>query len=824
MRRLGFLLCAVLACRKATPVHRIGPITPVATMWKAQPGALPLDGILEVMIDDAVVAAGRRHAALLVLDSTGRRLAPPLSFSSTGGKPHVVTAFRSWAPWAGAPRAFVVRGRSDVERATASLPPAGDIAGELRRRGFAVDAVAFAAPVLDVAFSADKLHRAEAGLGGGDPRAIVATLDELRGAAPTEIAATVDAVAAEAAFAWGRTQLAHDLAVRGLAASPGPAVERRLLRIDIAALSEALLPIDVDLQRLHAASIPDESLEDAALELRLAEMHDRTERGPRRAPAAARALVSLASAAVDGRVLPHSGILCRAGSRLTGKDRDAALARGKALAEGAGRIADAAMCWIRSGDAAIGEDALDRAETEYARARDVLGSFALPREQREAWFSAAFLAEARKMPELAFSRAATACEHVDRLLAVERDLGARESLLSNVLGYFGMAERLGILAHHASDAILLGERGKGRAFGLLTAFGGNVDASARGSWFDANEVAAVGARLDEHLEPDEVALTYTLLARNAKGVAELAIGVVAREGIEGRLVPVPSDLRDLIEKHADAIERSDEPRVRELGARLHAILIAPVADRLANKRRILLSPHLRLHRVSFAALHDGTSWLVERHELARIPPLPFYRGRRPGAPRAWLSAIAPPHPPLGALPGFEAIADELGARLRPAVDLRGTAVTPSRLLGALGKSDALFYAGHAQYVPESPLRSALLVASGEIRAADVLRLHASLEVVVLVGCETARLVKGRASYSDDAIGLPRAFLAAGARSVVGANGPVLDRDAEDFSRALLAVPIVDLAERVAQAQRCLISGKCPSRGVATWASYLVDVR
>ncbi len=826
MRRLWFLVFAALSCRRANHVTRIPPLVPVVSTWKAEPGALPLDAVFEVTIDDPQVASGRRRASLLVTDERGRRLAPPAVFETSGGTSHVVTAYRAWSPWAGVSRVWVVRGRGDVARITATLPVEVDIARAFRARGFAVDAVPIDPPRSEPKIEPDTLDTAGAWLGNAEPRAIVERIDALRGVVPREHAARADAIAAEAAFAWGRTHLAHELAVRGLAGNPDLATERRLLRTKIASLAEAVLPFEAYAARLSAIAVTEESLLDAALALRLAEIHDRNQGGPRQAGAASDAFAKLARATDASQVAPVSAMLCRAGSHLAGKERDEALARGTQLS--GARTADLAMCLIRTGDAAFDANELDRAEAMYERARTLLGTKLFPREQREAWFSAAYLAEARGQPKLAFARASEACGWVDQLLAVERDLGARESLLGNVLGYFGISERFGIVGGEASAAIALGEWGKGRAFGILAAFGGVVDTSAHGSWFAmsgaGSEVDVANVPLDAYLAPDEIALAYTLLGRNDKGVAELAIGAVAKDGTDARIVPVPDDLPALVEAHAEAIERSDDARAREIGAKLHAILIAPIADRLVSKRRILVSPHLRLHRVAFAALHDGTSWLVERFELARIPPLPFYRGRRAAAPHAWLTAIAPPHPPLGALPGFEAIADDLVARIHPAIDLRGTAITPRRALDALGKSDALFYAGHAEYVPGAPLQSALLVSSGEIRAADVLRMRTPLEAVILVGCETARLVKGRASFSDDAMGLPRAFLAAGARSVLGANGPVLDRDAEDFARALLSAPLDDLATRVAETQRCLIAGKCPSRGIATWASYLVDLR
>jgi CHAT domain-containing protein len=183
------------------------------------------------------------------------------------------------------------------------------------------------------------------------------------------------------------------------------------------------------------------------------------------------------------------------------------------------------------------------------------------------------------------------------------------------------------------------------------------------------------------------------------------------------------------------------------------------------------------------------------------------------------------------LPGLLVVADALEKQVAPIVTLRGIEATAPRVLAGMETAEALLYAGHAEYRSDRPLQSALLVAptrtdpAGKIFTWAALALAHPPKVVLLVGCETARLWKGKASFSDDFIGLPRALLAAGARHVVGALWPVVDRDAEDFLRAVFAVDAdVDPVRAVGQAQACLATGRCVSRGIASWASYVVDAR
>jgi hypothetical protein len=757
------LLAVALGCR-----HRGGAPAPrariVVSVWPARPHEIRSDRITEVTLEHAT----DRAATLTVVDAHDRPLAAPIPFSREGDVLRAIVPRRALAPHVGPATLKIARGgridRADLDSEDATWEPSRVVED--------------------------------------DPEATLRAIDEMRGAAPDP--ALADAMAAEAAFALGRTRLAEIFAARGLAEKHDGALERRLLRVRIAATAEARNDPRADRARLATIASTQEIALDRALDLRLAELHDRNEGGPREAPGAARAFLEVAS--------DDAAMLCRAG----------AIERGTKLAR---RIADKAICLVRAADAETDAGHLDAAEKLYGQARVLLGERFLPREQREAWYSAAYLAESRGDLETAFERARVACTWVDRLMAVERDLGAREALSGNVLSYFVTTMRMGLRTKKVESAIAVGEFGKGRVLAALLRGNSGVDVGTLGAWFEPpadeglpDDLAAVRARLG----PEDVAVTYTRLGRNEKGEIELAIGVVTRDEATGTIVPVPEDLDALVHDHAAAVVTADRDRAKSIGGRLFSLLIAPIRAKL--RKRLLVSPHLGLHGVAWPALHDGDGWLIERQVIARIPPLPSYHPREPRKAVHWTSAIAPPHPPLAALPGFEAIADTLTRPIAAEIDLRGRAATVRRLLSALGRSDALLYAGHARFDAAAPLRSALLVSDGEIRATDLLRLRDALDEVVLVGCETGRTIKGETSFADEAIGLPRAFLAGGARQVVGALLEVVDRDAEDFARALLERPMTgDLALDVANAQRCMISGACASRG-PSWGTYVVDVR
>jgi CHAT domain-containing protein len=78
-----------------------------------------------------------------------------------------------------------------------------------------------------------------------------------------------------------------------------------------------------------------------------------------------------------------------------------------------------------------------------------------------------------------------------------------------------------------------------------------------------------------------------------------------------------------------------------------------------------------------------------------------------------------------------------------------------------------------------PLESRLLLADGAagIRVADILELPAAPSLVVLAACDTASETTGSAEASS----LASAFLAVGARQVLGTLWPVTDQVAAELS-------------------------------------------
>ena len=257
--------------------------------------------------------------------------------------------------------------------------------------------------------------------------------------------------------------------------------------------------------------------------------------------------------------------------------------------------------------------------------------------------------------------------------------------------------------------------------------------------------------------------------------------VVTREAAElaVRVVPIPVDARALAAlagRFHDRVARRDLAYA-EAGARLHALLLAPLQPQIAGRRLLVIVPDGPLWQVPFQALQDaGGRFVVESTAVSYAPSLAALREirRRPDA-AGGRGVLAMGKADFGAarepLPDAErqvrAIQAVYGSS-RSAAYVSAEA-TEDRFKREAPRFRVLHLATHGVLDEASPLYSHVVLSPGAaqedglLEAWEIMRLRLDADVVVLSACDTAR---GRIAPGEGVIGMTWAMLAAGARSLV----------------------------------------------------------
>lgn len=201
---------------------------------------------------------------------------------------------------------------------------------------------------------------------------------------------------------------------------------------------------------------------------------------------------------------------------------------------------------------------------------------------------------------------------------------------------------------------------------------------------------------------------------------------------------------------------------RAILATLYRALIAPVAERLVDRERIIVIPSGPAYAVPFHALHDGTRFLLETHEVSacvssRLLQLCMGRPRRPGH-----SALVLAHTNGGRLPAVLEEARAVAALLPGECFIEDQA-TCTALLSAAGRHPVIHLAAHGEARLDNPTFAHIQLADRQLGTVDVFNLPLQGALVTLSACETGR---GTITDGNELIGLTRGFLYAGASTLV----------------------------------------------------------
>ena len=296
-------------------------------------------------------------------------------------------------------------------------------------------------------------------------------------------------------------------------------------------------------------------------------------------------------------------------------------------------------------------------------------------------------------------------------------------------------------------------------------------------------------QLRQRLSPDHLLLAYFLYKER------LVIFVLTAEHIITH--EIPDGMRQLkrllpfLHAHLQPggwpdPQQPPQQGVRSMLNKLYNLLIAPVAALLPPLPGYLtIVPYGPLHTLPFHALYDGSHFLIENYQVNYLPTSSLLRAPTgsappitPGEEQSDHFTEPAPKPPLvfgysghGHLQRALEEARTVAAMLGGLCYLEAEA-TISGLIEEASGSPIIHLATHGHSRLDAPNFSSVLLAGGYFNAIDAFSLNLKgCELVTLSGCETGLALSGG---GDEQLGLGRAFLAAGASTLVMSLWPAED--------------------------------------------------
>jgi CHAT domain-containing protein len=282
--------------------------------------------------------------------------------------------------------------------------------------------------------------------------------------------------------------------------------------------------------------------------------------------------------------------------------------------------------------------------------------------------------------------------------------------------------------------------------------------------------------LRQHLLSNQILLAYFLY----KG--KLVIFAVTKEQILTHEIPDGGGqlkrLLPLLHAHLQMSGWPDPHQPPQAASRhmlnkLYQLLIAPIASLLPSSHGSLtIIPYGPLHQLPFHALYDGSRFLIEDFQVSYLPASSLLNITTGHA-----SAGTSQMPLVFGYSGHGHLQRALEEAKTLATLLDGRCyleddATIARLIEVAPGSPIIHLATHGHSRLDAPNFSSVLLADGRFTAMDAFSLNLKgCELVTLSGCETGLALSGG---GDEQLGLGRAFLAAGANTLVMSLWPVED--------------------------------------------------
>ncbi len=255
--------------------------------------------------------------------------------------------------------------------------------------------------------------------------------------------------------------------------------------------------------------------------------------------------------------------------------------------------------------------------------------------------------------------------------------------------------------------------------------------------------------------------------------------VLTREQLQAVRLEAGGLEADVRELRAE-VEKPGSEAYMGSAKRLYERLIRPV-EALAGKSKLMIVAHGVLHYLPFAALQDGSGFMIEKYSLRFLPSASIVKYLRAAGAAKPGGILAFGNPDLGDVKyDLRFAQDEALAVVKTVPSsrafIRGEATEAALRQYAPGFR-YLHFATHGQFDAQAPLQSALLLSregtsDGLLTVGKLYSMRMDADLVTLSACETGL---GKIVSGDDVIGLTRGFLYAGASTIVASLWQVDDQ-------------------------------------------------
>ena len=292
-------------------------------------------------------------------------------------------------------------------------------------------------------------------------------------------------------------------------------------------------------------------------------------------------------------------------------------------------------------------------------------------------------------------------------------------------------------------------------------------------------------KLGQHLSSGQLLLAYFLYKDRLVIFVITPRRLITYEHPRG--VEQLERLLPLLHAHLDPkgwpdFQNPPQQPIRRLLHKLYDLLVAPVASLLPSRLgHLTIVPYGPLHNLPFHALYDGSHFLIEDFQINYLPAsnMLMHLGNHNNE-HVLVSTgtdMSTKSPMVFGYSGNRHLQRALDEAKMLATMLDGRCyleeeATITRLIEQAHGSPIIHLATHGQSRLDAPNFSYVRLADGQLNAIDAFELDLkACELVTLSGCETGLALSGG---GDEQLGLGRAFLAAGASSLVMSLWPVED--------------------------------------------------